>query len=229
MRFLPEDCQIRVIFYGRMWRSRTRAGAAKEMLMPNNHLQKQVEQDRPVREGTVGDSSDRPARKVESLVSARSAAMPEVVADPLHPSCSLLFSRPGIEECQSLGPDPFWPRGRDARGRFAKGNSGNTRGRPRGIPNPRRRVPNLIARPLERAPMTGRCRAARPRPWQRAAAATLAWRETATDAACGRAGRTALRDFLAGMAICDAVVFPISRLGNPPRARFHKRWNSGAA
>ena len=74
--------------------------------------------------------------------------MPEVVADPFDPSCSVLFSRPGIEEYQLLGPDPFPPRARDARGRFAKGNSGNTWGRPRGIPNPRRRVPNLIARPL---------------------------------------------------------------------------------
>jgi hypothetical protein len=34
-----------------------------------------------------------------------------------------------------------------ARG-FAKGGSGNPRGRPRGIRNPRRRVPDLIARPL---------------------------------------------------------------------------------
>lgn len=33
---------------------------------------------------------------------------------------------------------------RDARRRFAKGSSGN----PRGIRNPRRRVPNLVARPL---------------------------------------------------------------------------------
>jgi Family of unknown function (DUF5681) len=37
---------------------------------------------------------------------------------------------------------------RDARGRFAKGSSGNPRGRPRGIPNPKRRVPDLAARPL---------------------------------------------------------------------------------
>jgi hypothetical protein len=32
--------------------------------------------------------------------------------------------------------------------RIAKGSSGNPRGRPRGIPNPRRRVPDLVARPL---------------------------------------------------------------------------------
>jgi hypothetical protein len=33
-------------------------------------------------------------------------------------------------------------------GRFAKGSSGNSRGRPPGIANPRRRVPDLVARPL---------------------------------------------------------------------------------
>ena len=31
---------------------------------------------------------------------------------------------------------------------FARGSSGNPRGRPPGIPNPRRRVPDLVARPL---------------------------------------------------------------------------------
>jgi hypothetical protein len=74
--------------------------------------------------------------------------MPEIVADPLLPSCYHLFPRPGIEEFQQLGPDPYLPRAREARGRFAKGSSGNPRGRPRGIPNPRRRVPDLVARPL---------------------------------------------------------------------------------
>ena len=39
-------------------------------------------------------------------------------------------------------------RARDARGRFATGHSGNPRGRPPGIPNPKRRVPDLLARPL---------------------------------------------------------------------------------
>jgi hypothetical protein len=37
---------------------------------------------------------------------------------------------------------------RDARGRFAKGSSGNPSGRPRGIRNPKRRIPDLVARPL---------------------------------------------------------------------------------
>jgi hypothetical protein len=50
------------------------------------------------------------------------------------------------------------PRARDARRRFANGSSGNgssgngssgnPRGRPPGIPNPKRRVPDLAARPL---------------------------------------------------------------------------------
>jgi hypothetical protein len=74
--------------------------------------------------------------------------MPEIVADPLLPPCYHLFLGPGIQEIQQLGPDPVSSRARDARGRFAKGSSGNLRGRPRGIPNPKQRVPNLVARPL---------------------------------------------------------------------------------
>ena len=74
--------------------------------------------------------------------------MPEIIADPPLPSCYRLLSRPEIQESQQLGPDPFLPRGRGERGRFATGSSGNPRGRPRGIANPRRRVPDLVARPL---------------------------------------------------------------------------------
>jgi hypothetical protein len=73
--------------------------------------------------------------------------MPEIVADP-PPSCYHLFRGPRVLEYQQRGPDPTSPRSRDARGRFAMGSSGNPRGRPRGIPNPRRRAPNLVARPL---------------------------------------------------------------------------------
>jgi hypothetical protein len=73
--------------------------------------------------------------------------MSEIVADPPDPSCYLLFVEPGIEQFQSVNPDPSLPRARDAHGRFAKGSSGNPRGRPRGISNPKRRVPDLAARP----------------------------------------------------------------------------------
>jgi len=73
--------------------------------------------------------------------------MPEIAADPPSPSCSHLFPGPGIELSQTLAPDLFSPS-RDARGRFARGTSGNPRGRPPGIPNPRRRVSGLVARPL---------------------------------------------------------------------------------
>jgi hypothetical protein len=74
--------------------------------------------------------------------------MPNIIADPPAPSCSLLLPGGGTQEPQLLGPDPISPRARDARGRFAKGSSGNPRGRPRGIPNPKRRIPDLVARPL---------------------------------------------------------------------------------
>jgi hypothetical protein len=74
--------------------------------------------------------------------------MPEIVADSPALPCSLLLSESEIQEFQSPDPDSFAPRARDARGRFAKGSSGNPRGRPRGIRNPKRRIPDLVARPL---------------------------------------------------------------------------------
>ncbi|MGC1888099.1 MAG: DUF5681 domain-containing protein, partial [Stellaceae bacterium] len=70
--------------------------------------------------------------------------MPEIVADPLLPPCYHLFPGRGIQEIQQLAPDPSLRRAREASGRFAKGSSGNPRGRPRGIPNPKRRVPDLV-------------------------------------------------------------------------------------
>jgi hypothetical protein len=74
--------------------------------------------------------------------------MPENNADPPAPSCNDLFPGNGIQQYQQLDPDPSLSRVRDERGRFAKGSSGNLRGRPPGIPNPRRRVPDLVAQPL---------------------------------------------------------------------------------
>jgi hypothetical protein len=74
--------------------------------------------------------------------------MPEIVADSPAPPCSLLLSESEIRESQSLGPDPPLPRARDARGRFAQGSSGNPRGRPPGIRNPKRRIPDLAAHKL---------------------------------------------------------------------------------
>ena len=103
--------------------------------------------------------------------------MSEIVVDPPVPSCYLLFSGPGIEESQSVDPDPFLPR--DARGRFARRSSGNPAGRPRGIPNPKRREPDLAARPLS----AGAVGSHRPQ------AATVAAPRRATLAAAARSHR----------------------------------------
>ena len=59
----------------------------------------------------------------------------------------VLSCSPG-QELRNLKNLLLIPLARDARGRFAKGSSGNPSGRPLGIPNPRRRVPDLVARPL---------------------------------------------------------------------------------
>jgi hypothetical protein len=75
--------------------------------------------------------------------------MRETVTDVPDPTCSRLLSESGMQESQPLATDPSLPRARSARERgFAKGTSGNPLGRPRGIRNPRRRVPDLMARPL---------------------------------------------------------------------------------
>ena len=73
--------------------------------------------------------------------------MPDASAAPPVPSCYPPVFETGIEEIQSLRPDLFSSRARDARGRFARGHSGNPHGRPRGIPNPKRRLLDLVNRP----------------------------------------------------------------------------------
>jgi len=52
---------------------------------------------------------------------------------------------------QKLDPDLFSRSPRDAAGRFATGCSGNPKGRPRGIPNPKRRRLDLKKRPVSLA------------------------------------------------------------------------------
>ena len=74
--------------------------------------------------------------------------MPKIVAEPPSRRCSPAALGTPVQEYQRLGPDLCSRTLRDARGRFAKGSSGNPRGRPPGIRNPRRRVPDLRARPL---------------------------------------------------------------------------------
>jgi hypothetical protein len=74
--------------------------------------------------------------------------MPDIVADSPEPTCSLLLSGGGMQESQPLGIDPSLPRARTRVRGFAKGTSGNPLGRPRGIRNPKRRVPDLVTRPL---------------------------------------------------------------------------------
>jgi hypothetical protein len=92
---------------------------------------------------------------------AWSRLVPEIAAASPAAACSVLYSAGGISQNQPLAPDLFLPRARDARGRFLKGNSGNPRGRPPGIRNPRRRVPDLRARPLS-APALSRLLARKP-------------------------------------------------------------------
>ena len=74
--------------------------------------------------------------------------MSEVITDSRNPPSYPCYPDTEIEEYQPFAPDPFSPPVGDARGRFAQGSSGNPSGRPRGIPYPKRRVPDLVARPL---------------------------------------------------------------------------------
>lgn len=58
----------------------------------------------------------------------------------------VLLSPSEMAESQTLTPDLFSLIRRGADGRFAAGHSGNPKGRPRGIPTPRRRVVGLVGR-----------------------------------------------------------------------------------
>jgi hypothetical protein len=74
--------------------------------------------------------------------------MPDILADLPDPTCSHLNFETGIQLSQPLGIDLTSSRARARARGFVKGSSGNPKGRPRGIRNPRRRVPDLVARPL---------------------------------------------------------------------------------
>ena len=79
--------------------------------------------------------------------------MPEMIADTAASGCFLLHFESGTVQNQRLAPerlpfsarDPALDKTRDETGRFAAGRSGNPRGRPRGIPNPKRRTVTLAA------------------------------------------------------------------------------------
>src|SRR5437764_5632223 len=74
--------------------------------------------------------------------------MPEMIADSPASGCFSLHFGSEIEQNQLLAPDLLrfsagdqaLEKTRDKTGRFAPGQSGNPRGRPRGIPNPQRRT-----------------------------------------------------------------------------------------
>ena len=78
------------------------------------------------------------------LVSIGRSSMPETLANAPLSSCYRVYSGQGIKEDQRLAPDLSHPRARDARGQFANG-----------IPNPRRRVPDLAAPPSSAQALAG--------------------------------------------------------------------------
>src|SRR4051794_20173210 len=91
--------------------------------------------------------------------------MSENPADLPDSCCFSLHLESGTKENQALEPDLFSPRAlacERGRGHFAKGHSGNPKGRPRGIPNPQRRAITLQAWRANREAATA---VAKRRPW----------------------------------------------------------------
>jgi len=75
--------------------------------------------------------------------------MPEIVADPPSPCCSpLFFLDPDSNNLNYLLLILYCLAGARRAGASPREARANPRGRPRGIRNPKRRVPDLVARPL---------------------------------------------------------------------------------
>lgn len=73
--------------------------------------------------------------------------MPEIVADPSRLAAISCFPDRETKNINNLILIPSRPRARRARA-FCKGQLRQSTGRPRGIRNPKRRVPDLVTRPL---------------------------------------------------------------------------------